>query len=100
MDERSNPCVPWIGEYSGEIYYQKAVGVGSGALPVCSPKLLLNVDKITATIEDIGSITSITVGEIQGVGRDLGEVRYAGKRIFGYGDLIVLKYSNNAVDYR
>jgi hydroxymethylpyrimidine/phosphomethylpyrimidine kinase len=35
MDERSNPYVPWIREYSGE-GYQKAVETGLGAPPLCS----------------------------------------------------------------
>ena len=39
-------------------------------------------------------------GEIQGVGRDTKEVRYAGERILGYGDLVILKRSNGAADCR
>jgi len=39
-------------------------------------------------------------GKIRGVGLDLEEVRYAGKRISGYGNLVILKYSNDAVDYQ
>jgi hypothetical protein len=34
------------------------------------------------------------------VGRDLEEVCYAGKRIWGYGDFVVLKHPENAVDFR
>ena len=33
MDERSNPYVPWIREYSGEMY-QRAVEIGLGGLPI------------------------------------------------------------------
>ena len=58
-DERSDPYVPGITEYSGEMY-QKAVKIGLGALQVCSPRLLLNADGTTATIEGIGSIAPIT----------------------------------------
>ena len=49
--------------------------------------LLLNVDEITATIHEM-------------IVRD--EVRHATSRkwILGYGDLIILKYSNDVVDYR
>ena len=32
------------------------------------------------------------------MGQDLEEVHYAGKRILGCGDLVILKYSNDAVD--
>ena len=59
MDESSNPYVPWIREYSGEMY-QKAVGIGLGASRLYSSSILLNVDGITATIEGIGSIAPIT----------------------------------------
>ena len=30
----------------------------------------------------------------------LEQVLYAEKRILGYGDLVILKYSNNTADYR
>ena len=59
MDESSNPYVPWIREYSGEMY-QKAVEIGLGASLAYSPSFLLNVDGIIATIEGIGSIAPIT----------------------------------------
>ena len=59
MDELSNPYVPWIREYSGEMY-QKAVEVGLGALQVHPSCFLLNMDDTTATIEGIGSITPVT----------------------------------------
>jgi len=59
MDERSNPYVPWIREYSGEMY-KKAVEIGLGKLPVRLSRLPLNADEITATIEGIGSVTPIT----------------------------------------
>ena len=53
--------------------------------------------EITAAI---GSITPIVDGgEIRGVGRDLEEVRCAGKRILGYGNFVILKYSSDVVDY-
>jgi len=42
MDESSNPYVPWIREYSGEMY-QKAVEIGLGALRVKLPGFLLTV---------------------------------------------------------
>ena len=34
------------------------------------------------------------------MGRDLEQVPYAEKRILGYGDFVILKYSNNTADYR
>ena len=37
MDDWSNPYVPWIREYSGEVY-QKGVEIGLGALPAHSPR--------------------------------------------------------------
>ena len=39
------------------------------------------------------------VSAIRGVGRDLKEVRYGGEGILGYGDLTILKYSNDVTDY-
>ena len=59
MDESVNPYVPWIREYSGEMY-KKAVEIGLGALQLCSPSSLLNSDENTETIEGIGLITPIT----------------------------------------
>jgi len=59
MDETSNPYVPWIKEYSGEMY-QKAVEMGLGALRAHSASFLLNVDDIPATIEGIGSMAPLT----------------------------------------
>ena len=37
VDDWSNPYVPWIREYSGEVY-QKGVEMGLGALPARSPR--------------------------------------------------------------
>ena len=45
MDESSNPYVPWIKEYSGEMY-QKAVEMGLGAPRAHSTSFLLNVDDV------------------------------------------------------
>ena len=59
MDESSNPYVPWINEYSGEMY-QKAVEMGLGALRAYSASFPLNVDGMTATIEGIGSTVPLT----------------------------------------
>jgi len=56
MDKRSNHYVPWIREYSGEMY-QKVVEICLGALPVCSAMFPLDADEITAMIEGIGPIT-------------------------------------------
>ena len=61
MDESSNPYVPWIREYSGEVY-QKAVEIGLGALQQYSPGFLINMDDTTATVEGIGSVTPPTEG--------------------------------------
>lgn len=58
-DESANPYVPWIKEYSGEMY-RKGVEIGLGALRVYLPGFLLKMNKNTATIEDIGLITHIT----------------------------------------
>lgn len=59
MDESSNPYVPWMKEYSGEMY-QRAVEIGLGMSPACSFGSPLSVDKITATVESIGSKAPIT----------------------------------------
>ena len=59
MDESSNPYVPWMKEYSGEMY-QSAVEIGLGAPPVHPFGSLLSADEITATIESIGVMTPIT----------------------------------------
>ena len=53
MDKRSNHYVPWIREYSGEMY-QKVVEICLGALPVCSAMFPLDADEFTAMIEAIG----------------------------------------------
>ena len=57
MDESSNPYVPWIKEYSGEMY-QKAVEIGLGAPRVHVQRILL-ID-VADTVEDIGRTTPIT----------------------------------------
>ena len=59
MDESLNPYVLWIKEYSGE-KYQKAVGIGLGALRVDSSGFPLNVNGVTATIEGIGLKAPVT----------------------------------------
>lgn len=59
MDESSNPYVPWIREYSGEMY-QRAVDTGLGTPPVCLFRLPLSVDGVTVTIESISLKTSIS----------------------------------------
>ena len=58
MDHSPNPQVPWMREYSGEVY-QKGAEIDLGAPPVYSPRLFLNTDEIPATTESIGLITPI-----------------------------------------
>ena len=39
--------------------------MGLGALLVCSPRLFLNVDEVTAAVEGIGSIKLITEAKFE-----------------------------------
>ena len=59
MDESKNPYVPWIRDHSGQVF-RDAVEIGLGALRANPYRFSLNLDDITATIEDIGSTTPIT----------------------------------------
>ena len=77
INRSPNPYVPWIEECSPSMR-EKAIEIGLCLLLEHPSRFLLSLDKIMATIEGTGSVTSIMKAR-----RESEEVRHAGGNDLG-----------------